>query len=110
MLFSSILSFACLTAVLANPLQSRQTTNTNARINQIVDAIDIQVHVNIPNIQNLQATHSVNASTVQPQLNQLTTAYNTASSNLNATAISSGDNTTFPRNDDIGVTFSTALS
>ncbi|KAG7089925.1 hypothetical protein E1B28_011557 [Marasmius oreades] len=110
MLFSSIFSLACLTAVIATPLHPRQTTNTNVRINQIVDALDIAIHVNIPDVQNLEASHRANANTIGPQFDQLVTAYNTATRNLNATAISSGSNTTMPRNDDIGVTYATALS
>ncbi|KAJ8072203.1 hypothetical protein PM082_015761 [Marasmius tenuissimus] len=109
MLFRSVLSLACLTAVLANPLEPRQNTNTNDQINDIVDALDMQVHVNIPNIQMIQARHTVSDDTIGPEIEDLVTAYNTTAEALLATPVSSGNNDTFPRNDDIGVTFSTAL-
>ncbi|EEB91518.1 hypothetical protein MPER_10108, partial [Moniliophthora perniciosa FA553] len=110
MLFRSIFSLACISAVLANPLHSRQTENTNDQINQIVDSLDIAVHVNIPNINTLQASHNANDSTIGPEIDDLVTAYNSTANNLNDTPISSGSNTTRPRDDDIIVTFTTALS
>ncbi|KAK7044098.1 hypothetical protein VNI00_007814 [Paramarasmius palmivorus] len=110
MLFRSIFSLACISAVLANPLHPRQTENTNEQINQIVDSLDMAIHVSIPNILTMQASHRANDATVGPELADVTTAFNSTANDLNATPISSGSNTTRPRDDDITVTYTTALS
>lgn len=36
---------------LAKPLEVRQTTNTNAQIEQVVDSLDESIHIIIPNIR-----------------------------------------------------------
>lgn len=50
MLFASLLTLVVASAALATPLQGRQANNTNVAINQIVDALDESIHINIPNI------------------------------------------------------------
>ncbi|ESK95860.1 poxa3b laccase small subunit [Moniliophthora roreri MCA 2997] len=110
MLFRSLFSLACISAALANPLHSRQTENTNDQINQIVDSLDMAIHVSIPNIITLQANHNASDDTIGPEIADLVTAFNSTANDLNDTPISAGSNTTRPRNDDIVVTFTTALS
>lgn len=48
--FRTFLALAFASAALANPLEARQATNTNARISDIIDSVDIAVHHQIPNI------------------------------------------------------------
>jgi hypothetical protein len=58
----------------------------------------------------MQAQRTANNENLQPEFDDLTTVFNTAANDLNNTDISSGSNTTFPTNDDIGVTYSALLS
>ncbi|KAK0204534.1 POXA3b laccase small subunit [Desarmillaria ectypa] len=112
MLFASLLTLLVASTTLASPLQGRQanTANTNAAINQIVDALDQSIHINIPNILTLQASHKANDSTVGEQISDLITVFRAAAEDLSNIPVSSGSTTIRPTNDDISVTFATVLS
>ncbi|KAK0495204.1 POXA3b laccase small subunit [Armillaria luteobubalina] len=110
MLFASLLTLIVASAALASPLQGRQASNTNVAINQVVDALDESIHINIPNILTLQASHQANDSTIGEQINDLTTVFKVAAQDLSNIAVSSGSTTVVPTNDDISITFATVLS
>ncbi|KAF8896559.1 POXA3b laccase small subunit [Infundibulicybe gibba] len=98
-------ALVAVSGVLANPLESRQATNTNSAISAAVDQLDKQIHVNIPNINTLQANHTATDGTVGAQVNQIVTAFNTLSSTLANTAVSSGSTTAHPTNIDISTDY-----
>ncbi|KAJ7593522.1 hypothetical protein C8J56DRAFT_780176 [Mycena floridula] len=101
--YRSLLALVAVTSVLAQ-------TNTNSQINSIVDRLSISLHVNIPNIDTLVASHKANDATVGPQINQIVTAFNATTSGLAATPVSSGSTTVMPTNDDISITFASVIS
>ncbi|KAK0470089.1 POXA3b laccase small subunit [Desarmillaria tabescens] len=112
MFFASLLTLLVASTALASPLESRQanTTNTNAGINQAVDALDQSIHINIPNIITLQASHQANDSTIGEQIDDLTTVFRVAAQDLSNIPVSAGSTTVSPTNDDISITFATILS
>ncbi|RDB25781.1 hypothetical protein Hypma_006416 [Hypsizygus marmoreus] len=103
--FRTLLAFSTLAGALANPLEARQATNTNVAIHDIVSDLDMQIHINIPNILTMQANHSATDGTIGTQVNQLITAFTSAASALLSTPISSGSTTVRPTNDDISIIF-----
>ncbi|TFK40156.1 POXA3b laccase small subunit [Crucibulum laeve] len=107
--FRPLFALALVAGVVANPLESRQTSNTNSAINSIVDALDVKIHAIVPTIDTMQANGTANDATIGAQINQLVTAFNTTTSGLKSTAVSSGSNTTSPTNDDISITFSDVM-
>lgn len=52
----SILFALIAVTALAKPLEVRQTTNTNAQIEQVVDSLDESIHIIIPNIRTFVRT------------------------------------------------------
>ncbi|KAF9000693.1 hypothetical protein BDQ17DRAFT_1359365 [Cyathus striatus] len=100
--FFAYLALSSAVGVLCNPLLRRQTQNTNNEISAIVDALDMQAHVNVPNIGGF-------GQYIGTQVDQLVAAFKTAASDLSNTTVSSGSNTTSPTDDDISVTFSDVM-
>ncbi|KAL0948640.1 hypothetical protein HGRIS_010446 [Hohenbuehelia grisea] len=96
-------------SVLANPLEVRQTTNTNPRIQQIIDVLDQSLHISGPNIVTIIASQTDNDQTITPQINDMVKAFNTSATDLNATPISSGSTATSPTNDELSVIFGDSL-
>ncbi|KAK0440696.1 uncharacterized protein EV420DRAFT_1730985 [Desarmillaria tabescens] len=79
----SLRPFSLSSTALASPLESHQAnTNTNANINQIGDALDQSVHINIPNIVTLQAWHQANDSTIGEQIDEPTTIFRVTAQDL----------------------------
>ncbi|KAJ7238286.1 POXA3b laccase small subunit [Mycena haematopus] len=93
----------------ASKLDVRQTTNTNAAINKIVDQVDVTVRQTGSTILTLQASHKMTTSTLGSQMTALDTAFKKMDTSLAATPVSSGSTTVSPTNDDIGVTLSDAV-
>jgi len=105
----TLLAFADIAGAFANPLQARQTTNTNVAIHDIVSALDQQIHISIPNILTMQANHTATDGTVGTQVNNLITAFTNVQSALAATAVSSGSTTVTPTNDDISIIYADVM-
>jgi hypothetical protein len=102
-------------------------SNTNGAINTVVSQLDIQIHHNIPNIRacvppraadltltlslsvTMQANHTASDGTVGTQVNQMITAFNTATAGLAGIAVSAGSTTVKPTNDDISIVFSDVM-
>ncbi|KAF5379689.1 hypothetical protein D9615_005658 [Tricholomella constricta] len=107
--FRALAVLAAVAGALANPLQARQALlpnpNTNVAIHNIVSELDMQVHINIPNILRMQADHTATDSTIGFEVNQLITAFNNAHSALQNTGVSKGSTTKMPTNDDISIVF-----
>lgn len=57
----------------------------------------------------MQANHTASDGTVGTQVNQLITAFNSATAALAGTAVSAGSTTVKPTNDDISITFSDGM-
>ncbi|KAF7375234.1 Poxa3b laccase small subunit [Mycena sanguinolenta] len=100
----ALVSVAC-----ASQLHVRQTTNTNAAINSIVDALDVDLHHIGPNILMFMANQTSSDTTIGSQMAALESSYNRTAADLAATAISSGSTTVSPTNDDISITYSDAM-
>ncbi|KAF5379708.1 hypothetical protein D9615_005673 [Tricholomella constricta] len=103
--FRALAVLAAVAGALANPLQARQANNTNVDIHDIVSVLDMQIHINIPNILTLQANHTATDGTIGTQVNELITAFDAAHDALLNTPVSSGSTTEKPTNDDISVIF-----
>ncbi|KAJ8692458.1 hypothetical protein PTI98_009768 [Pleurotus ostreatus] len=101
---------ALLVSVVASPLHPRQSSNTNPAIYQAISVLSRQIHVNIPELSKY-ATSFGGATdlTVRNELNELTDAFTLAAATITNTAVSSGDTTNFPTNDDISITYAVAL-
>ncbi|KAJ6468366.1 POXA3b laccase small subunit [Mycena sanguinolenta] len=102
-------AFALISVASASQLHVRQTTNTNAAINSIVDALDVNLRHIGPNILTFMANQTSSDTTIGSQMTALESAYNQTAANLAATPISSGSTTVSPTNDDIGITYSDAM-
>ncbi|KAJ7136867.1 hypothetical protein C8R44DRAFT_868961 [Mycena epipterygia] len=100
----AVVSVAC-----ASKLDVRQTTNTNAAINAIIDSIDETLRHTGPAILMLEANHSLSSATLAPQMTTIENAFSSATAKLKATPVSSGSTTVSPTNDDISITFSDAM-
>ncbi|KAF8912347.1 hypothetical protein CPB85DRAFT_1413169 [Mucidula mucida] len=85
-------------------------SNTNPQIMQIVSSLDQSIHINIPNIVTLQASHKANDQTVGAEIDDLVTVWRTAAEDLSNTPVTSGSTTDSPTNDEIGVFFSECYS
>ncbi|KAJ7220169.1 POXA3b laccase small subunit [Mycena pura] len=90
----------------ASQLNIRQSTNTNAAINSILDTLDESIHHISPTILTLMANQTLSASTLGPQMTTLENAFTQADNDLAATAVSAGSTTVAPTNDDISITYS----
>ncbi|KAF9496659.1 POXA3b laccase small subunit [Pleurotus eryngii] len=100
---------ALLVSVVASPLHPRQSSNTNPAIYQAISVLSQQIHVNIPELNTLQASGGATDLTVGNELDELTDAFTLAAATIANTAVSSGDTTNFPTNDDISITYAVAL-
>ncbi|KAF9496658.1 POXA3b laccase small subunit [Pleurotus eryngii] len=105
----SILFALVAVTALAKPLEVRQTTNTNAQIEQVVDSLDESIHIIIPNILTLQAQERATDATIGEQITQLATAFQTSTSDFAQIPISSGSTTDSPTNDEISVFYADGL-
>ncbi|KAG5721030.1 hypothetical protein E4T56_gene17960 [Termitomyces sp. T112] len=103
-------ALAAAAVAVANPLNTRQSTNTNAAINEIVSGLDETMHVVMPNLLFLQANETIDNANVAVQVNTLITAFNNVTSALAATPVSSGSTTVLPTNDDISILFADCTS
>ncbi|KAJ6578187.1 hypothetical protein B0H19DRAFT_1062722 [Mycena capillaripes] len=104
-----VFALALVSVACASKLNVRQTTNTNAAINSIVDQVDISMHSAGPAILTLMADHKLTTSTLQTQFTSMETAFTKMRTSLAATPVSSGSTTVSPTNDEIGVTLSDAV-
>ncbi|KAJ7671542.1 POXA3b laccase small subunit [Mycena polygramma] len=100
----ALVSVAC-----ASKLDVRQSTNTNAAINSILDTLDTSVHHTGPTILTLMANQSASDTTIGQQFTALESAFNKTASDLAATAVSAGSTTVSPTNDDISITYSDVM-
>lgn len=107
--FRALFAFAAIAGALAKPLEARHATNTNPAIHDIVSLLDMQMHVNIPNILTMQANHTATDGTVGTQVNQLITAFTAAHDALANIPVSSGSTTVLPTNDQISIIFSDVM-
>ncbi|KAF5379702.1 hypothetical protein D9615_005679 [Tricholomella constricta] len=107
--FRALAVLAAVAGALANPLQARQALlpnpNSNVDIHNVVSELDMQVHINIPNILRLQASHTATDSTIGAEVDQLVTAFENAQSALSDIRVSKGSTTRFPTNDEISVVY-----
>ncbi|KAG6877404.1 hypothetical protein C0993_007741 [Termitomyces sp. T159_Od127] len=108
--FRTFFALAAAAVAIANPLRTRQDTNTNSAIHDIVSTLDEVVHVVMPTVLLLQANQTDTDGTIGAQVNTLITAFNTAESALAATPVSSGSTTVIPTNDDISILFADVMS
>ncbi|KAJ7181319.1 hypothetical protein C8R43DRAFT_941161 [Mycena crocata] len=104
-----LLAVALVSVACASKLDVRQATNTNARIRTIIDPLDETMRHVGPSILQFQANHTANSNTIGAQFTVMERAFTTATTQLKATPVSSGSNTTSPTNDELGVTYSDAL-
>ncbi|KAJ8517083.1 hypothetical protein ONZ45_g5684 [Pleurotus djamor] len=104
-----VVTLAAAATIVAKPLQSRQTTNTNAQIQQVIDSLDESIHIIMPNILTLQAQEAATDATVQDQVNELLTVFNASTNDFKIIPVSSGSTTGFPTNDDISIFFADIL-
>ncbi|KAJ7448514.1 hypothetical protein FB451DRAFT_762698 [Mycena latifolia] len=100
----ALASVAC-----ARALDVRQTTNTNAAINKIIDGLDESIHQSGPAILTLMANQRLSSSTLATQMNSIGSAFQNVTTRLKATAVSSGSTTVSPTNDDISITYSDVM-
>ncbi|KAG5354142.1 hypothetical protein C0989_007505 [Termitomyces sp. Mn162] len=107
-------ALAAAAVAVANPLNTRQSTNTNAAINEIVSGLDETMHVVMPNLRKSDllgpANETIDNANVAVQVNTLITAFNNVTSALAATPVSSGSTTVLPTNDDISILFADCTS
>jgi len=110
MLFRNIFTLALASVALANPLEKRQGTNTNAAILAVLDTLAEKVNTIIPAIQLLQDSHQANDTSVGAQITQLEAAFNASATGLSGISPSTGSNTTAPTNNDVAVDLGNSLS
>ncbi|KAJ7284553.1 POXA3b laccase small subunit [Mycena rebaudengoi] len=106
---SRLFTLALVSVACASTLQIRQTTNTNAAINAIVDTVDSNLRHTGPTILQLQANHTLNSNTLGAQMTSIGNTFSRARTSLAATPISSGSTTVKPTNDDISITYADAI-
>ncbi|KAJ7284551.1 hypothetical protein C8J57DRAFT_694704 [Mycena rebaudengoi] len=106
---SRFFTLALVSVACASTLGVRQTTNTNARIKVVVDAVDSNLRHTGPAILTIMANHTLNDRTLATQMGSIGNAFSTASRNLRAIPVSSGSTTVAPTNDEIGVFYSDAM-
>ncbi|KAJ7116479.1 POXA3b laccase small subunit [Mycena epipterygia] len=106
---SRVFALALVSIVCASKLDVRQTTNTNAAINTILDNLDITIHHSGPTILTLQANHTLSDTTMGQQMATLESAFNQTANSLAATAVSAGSTTVSPTNDDLSITYSDVM-
>ncbi|KAJ7618525.1 POXA3b laccase small subunit [Roridomyces roridus] len=109
MFVARLFSLALVSVACASTLNVRQTTNTNAAIQTILDPLSITTRNVASTISTLQSNHTLSATTLATQLTALENAFKTATTKLAATATSSGSNTTDPVNNDLGDNFGDSI-
>ncbi|THV01028.1 hypothetical protein K435DRAFT_718394 [Dendrothele bispora CBS 962.96] len=110
MLFRPVFALAFVASAFANPLFSRQDSNTNAAIDPVVSKLSVRAHDSIPTILTLQANQTASDATIGPQINDLIDALNETTTSLQGISPSSGSNDTDPTNDDLSVVFGGVVS
>ncbi|KAF4597191.1 hypothetical protein EYR40_007642 [Pleurotus pulmonarius] len=105
----SILFALVAVTALAKPLEVRQTANTNAQVELVVDSLDESIHAIVPTILTLQASQRATDATIGAQIAQLVTAFQTSTSDFTQTPISSGSTTDSPTNDEVSVFYADGL-
>ncbi|KAJ7191937.1 hypothetical protein GGX14DRAFT_528577 [Mycena pura] len=105
-----IISLAFVAVACASKLAARQATNTNARINPIIDSVDETLRHVGPAILTLQADHKLSTSTLATQMTALEMEFTNATKQLAAIPVSSGSTTVHPTNDDISITLADAIA
>ncbi|PFH53176.1 hypothetical protein AMATHDRAFT_45788 [Amanita thiersii Skay4041] len=103
--FRVALAFFAIAGAVANPLVARQTTNTNEQINAVVDALHLTTRHTFVDIVTIQANETTADATINPEVQALISAFNTATTDLSNIAVSSGSQTDTPTNDDISITY-----
>ncbi|KAK7018299.1 Poxa3b laccase small subunit [Favolaschia claudopus] len=101
---AALVSVAC-----ASRLDARQSRNTNAQINTIVDRVDVAMHDISPDILTLMASHTFNTATLSAQFTRMENTFNQMRTSLASTPRSSGSTTVTPTNDDISLTLAEAV-
>ncbi|KAJ7510477.1 hypothetical protein B0H11DRAFT_1701638 [Mycena galericulata] len=101
--------FFVLALASASKLNIRQTTNTNAAINSIVDTLDEDLRHVGPTICTDQVYHTASDTTIGQQISNLEAAFSKATQRLSSTPAGAGSTTVSPTNDEIRNTFSDAI-
>ncbi|KAF9443754.1 POXA3b laccase small subunit [Macrolepiota fuliginosa MF-IS2] len=107
--FRAVLAFAAATLAFANPLVTRQATNTNPQISAVLDALSVGVRNDVNTIDTMQANGTATDGTVGVQIQDLITKFNTASSSLAAIPVSAGSTTVQPTNVELSRVFGESL-
>ncbi|KAJ7595935.1 POXA3b laccase small subunit [Mycena floridula] len=110
MFLRPLLIFVIVAATVAEPIQVRQTTNTNAQINHIIDELSISTHASIPSLDLLLASHHLSDFTVAPQFRSLVTAFNTSTRKFNTVTASTGSTTVRPTNDEVNFSYAAVIT
>nr|CDJ79839.1 laccase small subunit precursor [Leucoagaricus gongylophorus] len=101
MLFRVVATLATTALALANPLITRQTTNTNPQIGDVLNKLSILNREIFFNIVTMQANNTATDGTIGVQVQNLITGFNGATSDLLAIPVSAGSTTDLPRDIDL---------
>ncbi|KAJ3567518.1 hypothetical protein NP233_g6316 [Leucocoprinus birnbaumii] len=109
MLFRAIVTLATAAFALANPLEVRQSSNTNPQIAAILDPLSVRNRNIVVNIDTMQANGTATDGTIGVQVQNLISLYNSASSSLLAIPVTAGSTTVQPTNIELSRTLGEAL-